>query len=135
MALPATPIVKINLTGGASFGEAFVLGTSRLGFAELASGSTVIVDVSNQVSRIDTRKERNLFQDKYLSGTATVRIIDETGAWNPQNVSSPYYPNLVPLRSIQISAAYSGTTYGIFKGYITEYLYTYPKDQEIGMWI
>jgi len=132
MALPATPIVKINLTGGASFGEPFVLGTSRLGFAELASGSTVIVDVSNQVSKIDTRKERNLFQDQYLSGTATVRIIDETGAWNPQNVSSPYYPNLVPLRSIQISANYSGTNYGIFKGYITEYLYTYPRDQEIG---
>jgi hypothetical protein len=132
MALPATPIVKINLTGGASFGEPFVLGTSRLGFAEFASGSTVIVDVSNQVSKIDTRKERNLFQDKYLSGTATVRIIDENGDWNPQNTSSPYYPNLVPLRSIQISAAYSGTTYPIFKGYITEYLYTYPKDQEIG---
>ena len=132
MALPATPIVRINLTGGASFGEAFVLGSSRLGFAEFASGSTVIVDVSNQVSKIDTRKERNLFQDKYLSGTATVRIIDENGDWNPQNTSSPYYPNLVPLRSIQISADYGGTTYGIFKGYITEYLYTYPKDQEIG---
>jgi hypothetical protein len=130
MALPATPIVKINLTGGASFGEPFVLGTSRLGFAEFASGSTLIVDVSNQVSKIDTRKERNLFQDKYLSGTATVRILDQNGDWNPQNTSSPYYPNLVPLRSIQISAVYSGTTYGIFKGYITEYLYTYPKNQD-----
>jgi hypothetical protein len=132
MALPATPIVRINLTGGASFGDPFVLGTSRLGFAEFASGSTLIVDVSNQVSKIDTRKERNLFQDKYLSGTATVRIIDENGDWNPQNTSSPYYPNLVPLRSIQISANYSSTNYPIFKGYITEYLYTYPKDQEIG---
>jgi hypothetical protein len=133
MALPAVPIVKINLTGGASFGEPFVLGSSRLGFAELASGSTVIVDVSNQVSKIDTRKERNLYQDKYLSGTATVRILDQNGDWNPQNVSSPLYPNLVPLRSIQISANYSGTNYGIFKGYITEYLYTYPIDQnELG---
>ena len=133
MALPATPIVRINLTGGASFGEAFVLGSSRLGFAEFASGSTVIVDVSNQVSKIDTRKERNLYQDKYLSGTATVRILDQNGDWNPQNVSSPLYPNLVPLRSIQISADYSGTNYGIFKGYITEYLYTYPIDQnELG---
>jgi hypothetical protein len=133
MALPAVPIVKINLTGGASFGEPFVLGSSRLGFAELASGSTVIVDVSNQVSKIDTRKERNLYQDKYLSGTATVRILDQNGDWNPQNVSSPLYPNLVPLRSIQISADYSGTNYGIFKGYITEYLYTYPIDQnELG---
>ena len=132
MALPATPIVKINLTGGASFGDPFVLDTSQLDFAILADPSTVIIDVSNQVAKIDTRKERNLFQDKYLSGSATVRITDETGAWNPQNSMSPYWPNLVPLRSIIIEADYAGTVYPIFKGYITEYLYTYPKDQEIG---
>jgi hypothetical protein len=132
MALPATPIVKINLTGGASFATPFILDTSQLDFSVLADPSTVIVDVSNQVSRIDTRKERNLFQDKYQSGTATVRILDETGDWNPQNTSSPYYPNLVPLRSIIIEADYLGNVYPIFKGYITEYLYTFPKDQEIG---
>jgi hypothetical protein len=132
MALPATPIVKINLTGGASFGDPFVLDTSQLNFAILADPGTVIIDVSNKVAKIDTRKERNLFQDKYQSGTATVRITDENGWWNPQNTSSPYYPNLVPLRSIVIEANYSGTVYPIFKGYITEYLYTYPKDQEIG---
>jgi len=132
MALPATPIVKINLTGGASFGDPFVLDTSQLDFAILADPGTVIIDVSNQVAKIDTRKERNLFQDKYLSGSATVRITDENGNWNPQNTSSPYYPNLVPLRSIIIEADYAGTVYPIFKGYITEYLYTYPKDQEIG---
>jgi hypothetical protein len=132
MALPATPIVKINLTGGASFGDPFILDTSQLDFAILADPGTVIIDVSNQVAKIDTRKERNLFQDKYLSGSATVRITDENGNWNPQNTSSPYYPNLVPLRSIIIEADYAGTVYPIFKGYITEYLYTYPKDQEIG---
>jgi hypothetical protein len=132
MALPATPIVKINLTGGASFGEPFVLNTSQLDFAILAEPDTQIVDVSNIVAQIDTRKERNLFQDKYQSGTATVRVTDENGDWNPQNTSSPYYPNLVPLRSIIIEAELSGTVYPIFKGYITEYRYTYPKDQEIG---
>jgi hypothetical protein len=132
MALPATPIVKINLTGGASFGDPFILDTSQLDFAVLGEPGTQIVDVSNIVAKIDTRKERNLFQDKYQSGTATVRITDENGDWNPQNTSSPYYPNLVPLRSIIIEADYSGTVYPIFKGYITEYKYTYPKDQEIG---
>jgi hypothetical protein len=132
MALPAIPIVKINLTGGASFGEPFVLNTSQLDFAVLAEPDTLIVDVSNQVSKIDTRKERNLFQDKYQSGSATVRILDETGAWNPQNELSPYWPNLVPLRSIIIETEYAGTVYPIFKGYIQEYLYTYPRDQEIG---
>jgi hypothetical protein len=132
MALPATPIVKINLTGGASFATPFILDTSQLDFAVLGEPGQIIIDVSNQVSKIDTRKERNLFQDKYLAGTATVRILDQTGEWNPQNTASSLYPNLVPLRSIIIEADYSGTVYPIFKGYIQEYLYTYPKDQEIG---
>jgi hypothetical protein len=132
MSLPASPIVKINLTGGASFGDPFILDTSQLNFAILADPSTLVVDVSAQIAKIDTRKERNLFQDKYQSGSATVRVTDQNGDWNPQNISSPYYPNLVPLRSIIIEADYLGTVYPIFKGYITEYLYTYPKDQELG---
>lgn len=132
MALPATPIVKINLSTGASFGTPFVLGTSQLGFAEFASTAANIVDVSSSVLKIDTRKERNLLQDKYTAGQATVRIVDPTGAWNPQNTASPYYPNLVPLRQITIQATYGATTYPIFAGYIAEYKYTYPKDQDTG---
>jgi hypothetical protein len=132
MALPATPIVKINLSTGASFGPSFILGTSQLGFAEFAASAPNIVDVSSSTIKIDTRKERNLLQDKYTAGQATIRVVDPTGAWNPQNTSSPYYPNLVPLRQITIEATYGGTTYPIFAGYITEYQYTYPKDQEIG---
>ena len=132
MSLPATPIVKINLTGGASFGSPFVLDTSQLDFAILADPGTIIVDVSNQVVKIDTRRARNLYQDKYLSGEATVRIIDLTGAWNPQNSASIYWPYLIPLRSIVIEADYLGTIYPVFKGYISEYLYTYPRDQELG---
>ena len=132
MSLPATPIVKINLTGGASFGDPFVLDSSQLDFAVLSNPGTIIIDVSDQVAKIDTRKERNLFQDKYQSGSATVRVTDQNGDWNPQNTASPYFPNLIPLRSIIIEADYLGTVYPIFKGYITEYLYTYPKDQELG---
>jgi hypothetical protein len=132
MALPATPIVKINLTGGASFATPFILDTSQLDFGVLGEPGQVIIDVSNQVINIDTRKARNLFQDKYLSGTATVRILDQNGDWNPTSVTSPYYPNLVPLRSIIIETEYLGNVYPIFKGYIQEYLYTYPTDQEIG---
>jgi hypothetical protein len=132
MTLPATPIVKINLNTGASFGAPFVLGTSQLGFAEFASAGPNIVDISSSVIKIDTRKERNLLQDKYIAGQATIRVVDPDGDWNPQNTASPLYPNLVPLRQVTVAATYSGTTYPIFAGYIAEYKYTYPKDQEIG---
>jgi hypothetical protein len=132
MALPATLSVKINLSGGASFGNPFILGTSQLGFAELASAIPVIVDVSAQTTNISTRRGRNLLQDKYESGQATIRVVDPDGDFNPQNTSSPYYGLLQPLRKIQASAIYGGVTYGLFGGYITEYRYTYPTGQELG---
>jgi hypothetical protein len=132
MALPATISVKINLSGGASFGNPFILGTSQLGFAELASSIPVIVDVSTSTLNISTRRGRNIIQDNYESGTATIRINDPDGDWNPQNTSSPYYGLLQPLRKIQASAIYGATTYGLFGGYITEYRYTYPTGQETG---
>jgi len=132
MALPATISVKVNLSGGASFGNPFILGTAQLGFAELASSVPVIVDVSAQTLNISTRRNRNILQDNYESGTATIRIVDPDGYWNPQNVSSPYYGLLQPLRKIQASAIYGGVTYGLFGGYITEYRYTYPTSQDTG---
>jgi hypothetical protein len=132
MALPATISVKINLSGGASFGNPFILGTSQLGFAELASAIPVIVDVSTQTTNISTRRGRNLLQDKYESGSATIRIVDPDGDFNPQNTASPYFGLLQPLRKIQASAIYSGVTYGLFGGYITEFRYTYPTGQETG---
>jgi hypothetical protein len=132
MALPATLSVKINLSGGASFGNPFILNTSQLGFAELASAIPVIVDVSAQTTNISTRRGRNLLQDNYESGQATIRVVDPNGDFNPQNTSSPYYGLLQPLRKIQASAIYGGVTYGLFGGYITEYRYTYPTGQEVG---
>jgi hypothetical protein len=132
MALPATISVKINLSGGASFGNPFILGTSQLGFAELASAIPVIVDVSAQTTNISTRRGRNLLQDNYESGQATIRVVDPAGLFNPQNTASPYFGLLQPLRKIQASAIYGGVTYGLFGGYITEYRYTYPTGQEVG---
>jgi hypothetical protein len=132
MSLPATLSVKINLSGGASFGNPFILGTSQLGFAELASAIPVIVDVSTQTLNISTRRGRNLLQDQYEAGSATIRIVDPNGDFNPQNTASPYFGLLQPLRKIQASAIYGGITYGLFGGYITEFRYTYPTGQETG---
>jgi hypothetical protein len=109
-----------------------VLGTGQLGFAELGTVVPDIVDVSSSTLKISTRRERNVLQDKYLSAQATVRVNDPDGYFNPQNTASPYYPDIQPLRKIQIQANYNGTLYPIFAGYITEFLYTYPQNQETG---
>jgi len=125
----AIPTVNafINFSSGASFGQAFIIGQGILGTNILADGSSVIVDVSDQLDQIQTTRGRNAAADQFQAGTLTMRIVDQNGDFNPQNTSSPYYGLLSPMRKVQITATYSGTTYPIFSGYITGYNTITPK--------
>lgn len=124
----------IDFSTGASFGYSFILNDPAhgvLGQNVLADATSNIVDVSSIVGKISIKGGYDLFQDQFQAATAKIRIYDQTGNWNPQNTSSPYYPNLVPLRKIRVSASYAGVTHYLFSGYITAYNYTYPTDQVI----
>jgi len=128
--------VTVNFTDGPVFGYPFTLDSTEhgiLGTNVLADNPADIIDVSDQVTKISTKGGFNLIQDNFELSTATIRILDPDGTWNPQNVLSPLYGKLLPLRKVQISAVYSGTEYYIFSGYTTAYQYFYPKaDQVIG---
>jgi uncharacterized membrane protein len=131
MALPAVK-VTINFSTGASFGQAFIIGTGILGQDVLADSAAVIVDVSSQVQNISTTRGRNILTEQFQTGTATVVLADEAGNFNPQNTSSPFFGLLLPLRKVQIAAtdATTGITTNIFSGYITAY--DYRQSQFVG---
>ena len=124
------PVVNavINFSTGPSFAQAMILGTGQLDVNVLADASAVIVDVSNQVDSIQTSRGRNAQADQFQTGQLTLRIVDQNGDFNPQNLSSPYAGLLNPMRKVQITATYSGVTYPIFSGFITGYTTTTPKD-------
>ena len=120
--------VIINFSTGATFGNPFILDQSKIGGLDVLALSTdLVVDVSDLVDSITTQRGRNLASELFQTGSASVRILDQTGAFNPQNPSSPYYTYLSPMRKIAITATYLGTTYPIFAGYITSYATTTPK--------
>lgn len=125
----AVPTVKaiINFSTGPSFAQAFIIGSGIFGTNVLADSSSVIVDVSNQVDKIDTSRGRNAQADQFQTGQLSLRIVDQNGDFNPQNTASPYYGLLSPMRKVQITASYSGVTYPIFSGFITGYSTTTPK--------
>lgn len=128
MTTPATPKVEIRFGTGAGFGNVLVLGSSTdgiLGQNVLGTATAQTVDVTSQVTSISTRNGRDRVFDHYESGTATVTLIDQNGDWNPENTSSPYYPNVLPLRQLRISATYSSTKYYLFSGYIQSFDYQY----------
>ncbi len=124
------PVVNavINFSTGPSFAQAMILDSGLLGTNVLADSASVIVDVSNQVDSIQTIRGRNAQADQFQTGTLTMRIVDQTGAFNPQNPNSPYFQLLTPMRKVQITATYGAVTYPIFSGFITTYQTTTPKN-------
>jgi hypothetical protein len=129
MTLPVINAV-INFSTGPSFAQAMILDTGILGTNVLADSAAVIVDISNRVNRIETNRGRTALSDQFQTGSMTLRIIDQNGDFNPQNVSGPYYNLLTPMKKVQITATYGGTTYPIFSGFITSYVTTYPDESE-----
>jgi len=118
----------INFSTGPSFAQAIILYTCLLDINVLADSTAVIVDVSNQVDFIQTARGRSALADQFQTGTLTLRIVDQSGDFNPTNPGSPYYSLLTPMKKVQITATYGANTYSLFSGFITSYVNTQPKD-------
>jgi hypothetical protein len=138
MALPAQIAVSFDYSNGATFGyQGFVIGDPKygiLGTSTLGSSSLPepIIDLTPNVYQIHSTRGRNIQRDTYEAGICTVRVLDPNSYFNPQNVNSPYYGYLTPLRKLRVSATYNGVGYFLFSGYTTTYNYTYPTNQDTG---
>jgi hypothetical protein len=124
------PVVNavINFSTGPSFAQSMILDSGLLDTNVLGDSASVIVDVSDQVNSIETKRGRNPQADQFQTGTLTMRIVDQNGDFNPQNPGSPYYNLLTPMRKVQITATYGAVTYPIMSGFITSYTTTTPKN-------
>lgn len=136
MALPATLDVSLNFSSGATFSNPFTLDdpiNGVLGTGVLSDSTTpaLIANLTSSTRRISIRRGRNVARDIYEAGTCIVRVYDPDSYFNPQNISSPYYGKLEPLRKLRISATVSGTTYYLFSGYTTAYAYSYDQAENM----
>jgi hypothetical protein len=127
VAIP-TLVVTFDFSSGAIFNYPFIIGEGILGTNTLAEPGALTVDISNQVNKVTIRRGYNLLQEQFQAGTATVRIIDQNGDWNPTSLTSPYAGLLVPLRKVRISADNSF----LYSGYTTAYNYFWDKEQNVG---
>ena len=118
----------INFSTGPSFAQAMILDTGILGTNILADAAAVIVDVSDQINAISIQRGRNAQADQFQAGTLSLRILDQNGDFNPQNVSGPYYNLLQPMVKVSIVATSLSVTYPLFSGFITNYLTTQPNN-------
>ena len=126
MTLPCTPTVRIRLGTGVTFGNQFVLSDLQngiLGTNVLGSEAIQVVDVTDTVQRISISQGRDRMFEEYLPSDATIQFQDFTGDWNPANTSSPYYPEIKPMRQVQVVTEYQGTEYFLYSGFIWSWDY------------
>jgi len=129
MTLPAIAVI-LNFSSGPSFGQAMIIGSGVLGVNVLADAATVTADVSDTVQVVNIQRGRNALSDVFQTGTCSVVIADQDGAFNPNNTASPYYGLIQPLRKITITATdpATGIVWAMFAGYTTGFNYQQSRD-------
>ena len=86
----------INFGTGPSTAQAMIINEGILGTNVLADSAALIVDVSDVVDSVTTRRGRSATADEFQTGTLNLRIVDQNGDFNSQNPNSPYFSYLTP---------------------------------------
>ena len=134
MPLPVTLKVTLDFSSGATFGFPMVLGSGILDqdILGIAGSASVVADLTSVTRQVNITRGRSIGRDTYEAGTAIVTVYDNNGDFNPQNVLSPWYPYVTPLRKLRVSAIYGGTEYFLYSGYVQNYAYRYDQSESVG---
>lgn len=77
-------------------------------------------DVTSYVrSEVSCKRGRNYELNKNEAGTASFSLENTDGRFSPLNISSPYYPYVLPYRPVRVTCTdAAGTVYSIFRGFV-----------------
>lgn len=93
--------------------------TCEISFAsDPLTASPTWVDVSSYLRAWDIKRGRSSERSRVDAGTAVVVLSNRDRRFDPTYASSPYYPNVVPMRQIRLRATYNAVTYDLFRGFI-----------------
>jgi hypothetical protein len=118
----------IDFSNGANFDPSLVLDdpSTPLDKSVLGTSASEIVDVSQYVIKTGIRRAYNRTSDSFTAGTASVRLIDETGLFNPANTLSPLYGKILPMRKIRFIGTFGGQEYALGSMYVQSWKYSSP---------
>lgn len=80
-------------------------------------------DITTFVRKIGYRRGRNNPLNEINPGSGDATIDDALRRFDPSNAASPYYPNIVPMRPIQMKAEISGHAYYL----ATQFVERWPR--------
>lgn len=90
----------------------------------LASNSWI--DITSYVYAIDFQRGRQSELGRIEAGTATLVLDNSDRRFDPSYTDGAYWPYVVPMRKIRISAVYSAVTYRLWTGFIESWPPDWP---------
>ncbi len=79
---------------------------AQIAFDSDPNDTPIWEDVSGYVYSFSLRRGRQHELDRVEAGTAMVTLDNQDRRFDPSNADGPYYPNVVPMRRLQLAAAY-----------------------------
>lgn len=78
----------------------------------------VWTDITAYVRGVDVSRGRQFELDLVEASVMTLEIEDEDRRFDPTNASSPYFPNVKPMRLVRYTVTHNAVTYRRFTGFI-----------------
>jgi len=103
--------------------------TTLVAFTSDPGATPVWTDISDRRLRFTVNRGRQRELDRFVAGRLTLTLNNEDRAFDPTYTSSPYYPNVIPMRRLKIQATTGGVTYDIFTGYVDSWNQEYQHPQ------
>jgi hypothetical protein len=106
---------------------------STLTFTEIGPASGLGPGGFGWVRSIQSKRGRERLlrsAAQFEAGTLRCALDNRDRRFDPTNTSSPYYPNVLPEKVIQVGATWAGTFYPIWTGYVDDWPQTWPGFSE-----
>ena len=119
----------IDFGNGATFDPALVLDdpSTPLDSSVLGTAVADTLDVTQYLMRASIRRAYNRTSDSFQTGSATVRLIDDAGLFNPSNTSGALYGKILPMRKIRfIGIDTLSQEYALGSMYVQSWSYQSP---------
>lgn len=129
----STPTLKVELSlnrviSGAALNDP---PTATLDTAVLGPASpTFDQNISTYVRGGTTRRGAQRELDRVEAGTGSLVLDNRDGRFTPLLSSSPYFPNILPMRRIRIIATWSAVDYPVFYGFVERWPVTFPGETD-----
>jgi hypothetical protein len=97
------------------------------------SSTPTWTDISQYARAMTFRRGRNHELDRIEAGSLRLRLNNRDRRFDPSFTAGPYYPNVLPLKRVRLSAIWQTVEYFLFDGFIEDWPQTWKgvKDAEV----